>query len=151
MSKIIMLFVSQCVSPPSRSLCLSVYLCACFFLDPRGMGVGFPATHLRPWNGYFANCCCCACLLGTHTHNHTHTDTHTHTHTLTDRHTHLFLPLFWPVSSDMFYLFDPLVKWGLEQKVKQHRSHTFCNIVLNTNTTTTWTCSICSNLMKINC
>lgn len=30
------------------SLKLYLFVCVCFYLDPSGMGVGFPATH--PWN-----------------------------------------------------------------------------------------------------
>lgn len=48
-----LLFVSMSVP-----LVQFLYLCVCsecFYLDPLGMGVGFPATHLRPWNVYFAN------------------------------------------------------------------------------------------------
>lgn len=49
-----------------------VLICVCFSWGPWGMGVGFPATHLRPWN--VLHQLSLLCLSGG-----THTDTCMHT------------------------------------------------------------------------
>lgn len=51
------MFLVQCLClclSLSLYIYVSVSVYGCFYLDPLGMGVGFPATHLRPWNVYFA-------------------------------------------------------------------------------------------------